>query len=184
MTNQSVPTLPPNTTSLERAIAVACAQIADIPVPIRELWNPDKCPVALLPFLARACSVDRWDEQWQEQTKRRAIKAAYYIHKHKGTIAAVRRVVVSMGYLTNIVEWWQMEPKGERGTFSLEVGVQDKGITEELYIEMTRLIDDARPLSRHIKTLNISLEVQIDAFSGVAIVDGDEMDVYPWRHYE
>jgi phage tail P2-like protein len=182
--NNIAPTLPPNTTALERAIAVACAKIVDIPVPIRDLWNPDRCRVDLLPFLAWACSVDRWDDTWPESIKRGSIKAAYYIHKHKGTIAAVRRVVESMGYLSKIVEWWQTEPKGQRGTFSLEVGVQDKGITEALYIEMARLIDDARPLSRHLKELQISLDLKIQSFSGVWINDGDEIDIYPWPSNE
>lgn len=180
MNKNNVPTLPPNTTPLERAVAIACAQIVDIPVPIRDLSNPDRCPVALLPFLARYFSVDRWDEAWPEPVKRNAIKAAFYIHKHKGTIAAVRRVVESMGYLSKIVEWWQTAPKGQRGTFSLEVGVQDKGITEALYIEMARLIDDARPLSRHLKELRISLDLKIQSYSGVLINDGDEIDIYPW----
>ena len=40
----------PNTTALERAIAVACAELVNVPVPLRDLWNADRCPVSLLPF--------------------------------------------------------------------------------------------------------------------------------------
>ncbi|WP_226941135.1 phage tail protein I [Janthinobacterium violaceinigrum] len=74
-----MPTLPPNTTALERTIAVACAELVNVPVPLRELWNADRCPVALLPFLAWACSVDRWDDNWPESIKRGTIKASYFI---------------------------------------------------------------------------------------------------------
>ncbi|KAB8065723.1 phage tail protein I [Janthinobacterium violaceinigrum] len=77
--NRTVPTLPPNTTALERTIAVACAELVNVPVPLRELWNADRCPVALLPFLAWACSVDRWDDNWPESIKRGTIKASYFI---------------------------------------------------------------------------------------------------------
>lgn len=178
--NNLVPTLPPNTTPLERAIAVACARIVDIPVPIRDLWNPDRCPVDLLPFLAWACSVDRWDDAWPESIKRGSIKAAYYIHKHKGTIAAVRRVVESLGYLIKITEWWQTEPRGRRGTFGLEVGVLDSGITDDMFIELERLIADAKPLSRHMVGLAIHLETRGKVFIGAQVYDGDEMTVYPW----
>ncbi len=61
-------------------------------IPLRTLYNPDTCPVHLLPHLAWAWSVDRWDPEWPESVKRAAIKASFYIHKHKGTIGALRRV--------------------------------------------------------------------------------------------
>ncbi|MFJ3315969.1 phage tail protein I [Herbaspirillum huttiense] len=175
-----VPTLPPNTTPLERALARACAALADTPVPIRDLWNPNRCPVDLLPFLAWSFSVDRWDDNWPESVKRGTIKAARYIHQHKGTIAAVRGVVESLGYIIKISEWWQTEPRGPRGTFALEVGVLDSGITDEMFLEMERLIDDAKPLSRHLIGLSIHLEVRGSAAIAVAAFLGDETTVYPY----
>ena len=56
--------LPGNASELERLAAEALAQIERVPVPIRDLWNPDTCPVALLPYLAWAFSVDRWSQAW------------------------------------------------------------------------------------------------------------------------
>ncbi|PJC95391.1 phage tail protein I [Janthinobacterium sp. BJB1] len=178
--NKNVPTLPPNTTALERAIAVACAELVNVPVPLRELWNADRCPVALLPFLAWACSVDRWDDAWPESIKRGTIKAAYFIHKHKGTIAAVRRVVESLGYLIRITEWWQTTPPGVPGTFRLDVGVLDTGITDAMFQEMERLIADAKPVSRHLTGLALYLETRGQVRIGLAAYHGDAMTVYPW----
>ena len=178
--NSIVPTLPPNTTALERAIAVACAELVNVPVPLRELWNADRCPVALLPFLAWACSVDRWDDAWPESIKRGTIKASYFIHKHKGTIAAVRRVVESLGYLIRITEWWQTTPPGVPGTFRLDVGVLDTGITDAMFQEMERLIADAKPVSRHLMGLALYLETRGQVQIGLAAYHGDAMTVYPW----
>ncbi|WP_017452859.1 phage tail protein I [Herbaspirillum rubrisubalbicans] len=172
--------MPPNTTPLERAMARACAALAGTPVPIRDLWNADRCPVDLLPFLAWSFSVDRWDDAWPESIKRGTIKAARYIHQHKGTIAAVRGVVESLGYIIKIREWWQTEPRGQRGTFALEVGVLDAGITDDMFLEMERLIDDAKPLSRHLTGLSIHLEVRGIAGIAVATFLGDETTVYPY----
>ena len=62
--------LPGNSTQLERDAAVALAQIQRVPIPIRLLWNPDLCPLAVLPYLAWSFSVDRWDSTWSESTKR------------------------------------------------------------------------------------------------------------------
>jgi phage tail P2-like protein len=172
--------LPINSTQLERAMEATFFEKTI--VPLRDLYNADTCPVHLLPHLAWAWSVDRWDYRWTEATKRAAIKASYYIHAHKGTIGALRRVVEPLGYLIEIIEWFNTVPPGVPGTFALKVGVLDTGITEEMYQELERLIDDAKPVTRHLVGLDIVLESHIDACVGVAVYDGDEIDVYPWSN--
>lgn len=169
--------LPLNSTPLERGIEAAFAETTLIP--LRTLYNPDTCPVHLLPHLAWAWSVDRWDPEWPEPVKRAAIKASFYIHKHKGTIGALRRVVEPLGYLIEVLEWWQTVPEGVPGTFALKVGVLDTGITEEMYLELERLIDDAKPVSRQLTGLAISLETQGDLNIAASLYEGDEIDVYP-----
>ncbi|MDD0985333.1 phage tail protein I [Pseudomonas shahriarae] len=171
--------LPGNATELERLAAQALAQIERVPVPLRDLWNPDVCPVALLPYLAWAFSVDRWSQSWPESAKRNSIKAAYFIHSRKGTIGALRRVVEPLGYLIEVREWWEELPLGVPGTFRLLIGVLDTGITETMYQELTWLIDDAKPLSRHLTELAISLESTGTVFIGACVYEGDELSVYP-----
>lgn len=171
--------LPGNATELERLGAEALAQIERVPVPLRDLWNPDTCPVALLPYLAWAFSVDRWSQAWPESAKRNAIKAAYFIHSRKGTIGALRRVVEPLGYLIEVVEWWETVPEGVPATFALKIGVLDTGITEEMYQELTWLIDDTKPLTRHLTGLAISLESTGSVFVGACVYEGDELSVYP-----
>lgn len=63
--------LPPGSSPLERRLAQTCSGISDLQVPLRDLWNPATCPVSFLPYLAWAFSVDRWDESWAENVKRR-----------------------------------------------------------------------------------------------------------------
>ena len=158
--------LPLNSTPLERAIEAA---MDDVPViPIRTLYNAQSCPAHLLHQLAWAWSVDRWDNRWSEKIKRSAIESAFYIHSHKGTIGALRRVVE-----------WQTLPLGVPGTFALKVGVLETGITEEMYRELVALIDDAKPLSRLLTELVISLETTgvINIYS--CVYEGEVIDVYP-----
>lgn len=171
--------LPTGSTPLERAATEAMAEAMALRVPLRDLWSPERCPLPLLPYLAWALSVDRWDQAWTEKTKRSVIKASFFVHKRKGTINAVRRVVEPLGYLIEVLEWWQTAPMGTPGTFALKVGVLDTGITEEMYQELERLIDDAKPVSRHLTGLAISLESKGDLNIGVALYEGDEIDVYP-----
>lgn len=169
--------LPINSTQLERAIEAATDEVTD--VPLRTLYNPDTCPAHLLHQLAWAWSVDRWDNKWSEAVKRSVIRSAFYVHAHKGTIGALRRVVEPLGYLIEIIEWFNTVPEGTPGTFALKVGVLDSGITEEMYQELERLIDDAKPVSRHLTGLAISLETEGSLNIAVALYEGDEIDVYP-----
>lgn len=68
----------------------------------------------------------------------------------------MRRVVEPFGFLIRIIEWWQT---GEApGTFRLDIGVQDRGITEDTYLELERLISDAKPCSRHMIGMSINLQ--------------------------
>lgn len=169
--------LPSGSSPLERRAAQACAGISDLNTPLRDLWNPDRCPVKFLPYLAWAFSVDRWDEKWAPAEKRKAVKDAFYIHRRKGTIAAIRRVIEAMGYSMSIAEWWQVADP--RGTFRLTIDVNEVGITEEIVRELERLIGDARPVSRHIAQLSIATKVSGFIYSAVSVHDGDIVTVYP-----
>lgn len=169
--------LPPGSSPLERSAAEACAGISDLNVPLRDLWNPVRCPVKFLPYLAWAFSVDRWDEKWTAAEKRKAVTDAFYIHRRKGTVAAIRRVIEAMGYSMSIAEWWEVADP--RGTFRLTIDVNDVGITDEIVNELERLIGDARPVSRHISQLTLSTSTRGTAFVGAAIVEGGITTVYP-----
>ncbi|WP_273820592.1 phage tail protein I [Pseudomonas asplenii] len=171
--------LPNNSTELERAIEAAADEVVE--VPLRTLYNPDTCPAHLLYQLAWAWSVDRWDNTWPEATKRAVCRSTFLVHSRKGTIGALRRVVEPFGYLIEVDEWWELEPAGVPGTFSLRVGVSDAGIDEQTYLELTRLIDDAKPVSRHMLGLDISLEARAPAYTAVPVSDGDVLEVYPWE---
>ncbi|MCC8364988.1 phage tail protein I [Xenorhabdus sp. PB61.4] len=170
--------LPVGSSPLEVAAAEALSCLAAVPVPIRDVWQPDRCPVRLLPYLAWAWSVDRWDMDWPEQVKRESIKAAMFVHKHKGTIGAIRRVVEPFGYLIRVIEWWQNHDAP--GTFRLDIGVMEIGITEATYYELERLISDAKPASRHLIGMSIQLETGGTAYCAVTSYDGDILTVYPY----
>lgn len=170
--------LPAGSSVLEVAAARACAKIDEIPAPLRQLWNAQTCPVELLPYLAWAWSVDRWDSAWSENAKRAVVAASEYVHKHKGTIGSLRRVVEPLGYLIRVSEWWQT---GETpGTFRLEVGVLDTGITEAMYTELERLIADAKPVSRHLIGLSLNLDANGSLPVAAACYSGDALTVYPY----
>ncbi len=98
--------LPPNATTEEVAIEQATARLGDIPVDIGRMWNPDTCPIELLPWLAWALSVDEWENRWSEHTQREVIKQSANLHRHKGTVGAVKNALSSIGVSVDFLEWF------------------------------------------------------------------------------
>lgn len=90
--------LPIGSTRLERKLSLTFASISDIPVPIHLTWQAKHCPASLLPWLAWSLSVDEWDDEWSEDQKRNTILESVNIHRTKGTVASIRRVLASVGY--------------------------------------------------------------------------------------
>lgn len=169
--------LPVGSSQLEVAAAEACARLQQLPVPLRTLWNPQTCPLPLLPYLAWAWSVDRWDQEWPEETRRAVVSASQFIHRRKGTISAIRRVVEPLGYVINVHEWWQTgEPPG---TFRLDIGVLESGIDETMFNEMERLIGDAKPVSRHLTGLTITQDIQGVVWLGPVQYDAETVTIFP-----
>lgn len=162
---------------LEQRAAAACSVISDLSVPLRDLWNPWRCPVKFLPYLAWAFSVDRWEETWTETAKRQAVSEAFWIHQRKGTVAAVRRVIETLGYSMTLQEWWEVADPA--GTFRLEIDLNEIGITEPMINELERIIGDAKPVSRHISQLMLSASSKGISNIGAALFDGEIITVYP-----
>lgn len=114
--------------------------------------------------------------------KAQRLRVFVFVHQHKGTISALRRVVEPLGFLIEVREWWQLNE--EPGTFRLVVGVLDSGITDEMYQELERLIEDAKPASRHLTGLAISLSATGELYVGAGCYDGDALTVYPYTPEE
>ncbi|HIH4623897.1 TPA: phage tail protein I [Klebsiella variicola] len=169
--------LPPSSTAWMRATEEATARLSAITVALRTVWTPTACPVDLLPYLAWALSVDRWDKSWPADKKITAIQQSYWLHRRKGTRAAVRRVIEDMGFSATFAEWF--DAGDEPGTFRLEVDVNEVGITPKTLDELNRLIGDAKPVSRHLAQMTVSTRSTGDAWAGAALFDGEMTTVYP-----
>ncbi|WP_429884766.1 phage tail protein I [Geoalkalibacter halelectricus] len=173
--------LPPNSTALERALEGATERIGAAAVPVSDLWNPDTCPAAALPWLAWALSVDVWDSAWSEDIKRRVIAESIAIHRRKGTVWAVREALRAAGYAEATVS--EGLPRLTYDGAQLHDGVEtyfggsrwalfdvhaDLGETEGLSASdrdrLVRLIDMAKPVSRHLREVSFGAHMadQVD----------------------
>ena len=75
--------LPPRSTRLQKALEQVTVDLLDLPVELRKLWSPEKCPASHLPWLAWGLSVDIWDANWPEAVKRAAIADAIAVQLYR-----------------------------------------------------------------------------------------------------
>lgn len=154
----------------------ASARVGDIPAPARELWDPDTCPAALLPFLAWALSVDAWNSNWPEHIKRSVVREAIAIQRRKGTAQSVRKVVQAFGGAVEIQEWWQLTPPGQPHTFQLVLTVAGHNGTpasaqfvDEVIAEVAR----TKPVRSHF-----TFTQGVQSVGGVGAVAGARVAIY------
>ncbi|MEI6418707.1 MAG: phage tail protein I [Sphingomonadales bacterium] len=142
--------LPPNATPQERGLEAATARLGDVPVPVGSLWDPARCPAALLPWLAWALSIDSWSADWPESVKRARIAAAIGIQRRKGTLAGIRAAVAVFGGAVAITEWWQKSPPGIPHTFDVTLSTNASAdLVEAAIAEIAR----AKPARSHFDFL-------------------------------
>ncbi len=155
--------LPPNATPLQKDIEAATASrllSLDTDV-LRRIINPDQCPVALLPWLAWAMSVDVWNNDWPLDTQRKVIRESVQVHTQKGTIGALRRALSAFLYAELRIEEW-FEYGGEPYTFRVRAVFSEEGFsvsdTELIY----STIMQTKNLRSHLDYLRPELETVND----------------------
>lgn len=167
--------LPPNSTALERALAAVGASATDLAVPIRELWDPNTCPLELLPWLAWAWSVDEWDDAWSEQQKRETVRQALPVQRIKGTLGAVRKAVAALGPEVRVQEWFAQDPPGQPYTFRLLVDIDQEALTQNDQASLLRIVETTKNLRSHLET--VLLNVSSQAGPRTAVVAGIGVDL-------
>jgi phage tail P2-like protein len=159
--------LPPNATPLERALEAGTARLADVPVPLRQLYNPDTCPMEVLPWLAWHLSIESWKPYWSEGVKRARVRNAIAIHRQKGTAKSVKDVVAAFGGDIVLREWWQETPMGEPHTFKLVMalsGNEGQTATAEFVDDVIAEVSRTKPVRSHFtftQGINTSMQVAV-----------------------
>lgn len=181
MTAAPASLLPWNATPQERALEAATARVGAVPVPVRALWNPDTCPAAQLPWLAWALSVDVWDADWTDAQKRAAVRSSFAVHQRKGTVGAVLASLASLGWATDVVEWFEDAPAAAPYTFRVEAELDARGIAPGLYEEIERLALAAKNVRSHLTRISLLSRLPCTIFVGGAITSAEIVDVLPYQ---
>lgn len=175
--------LPYNATPQERALAETTARISDVPVVVREVWNPDTCPSNVLPWLAWAFSVDDWDTSWTDEQKRRVIKESVYSQRIKGTIGAVTRQLAALGYEFQILEWFQQVPQGAPYTFNVYITSSQYPITPTDFQKILQVIDTNKNLRSHMGETQLIVKSEDRTTVGIVCGTGNKINLTNYTRF-
>lgn len=169
--------LPANTTAQERALDDAASRLGDVPVVVREMWNPDICPANLLAWLAWAFSVDEWDPAWTDAQKRATIKRSIEVHKYKGTIGAVREALAALSFDARVQEWFNQIPEGDPYTFRVLLEANQVGISQTALQGLISLIMQTKNLRSHLDRVDLSVVTSAGPAAAVVGAVGSDIVV-------
>lgn len=148
--------LPTGSTALEKALEQVAFALTDLPTPIRDVWSPATCPIALLPWLAWGLSIDLWDSNWSEAQKRAAVADAIAFQRRKGTPASLRVVLDRFDPLIGLVEWFEDRGNLDPYTFRLELPtLLESTVTfdENMVAQILRDIAQVKPVRAHMSAV-------------------------------
>lgn len=115
------------------------------------LANIDKLNSVQLDHVALGFDVRPWRDSWSVALKRSAVKANIINKRKRGTRAAIKAALESLGSAARIVSWYEKDPPGTPGTFTIYVtlnGSEDVA-SAEMQEDIQLVIDEVKPFSRH-----------------------------------
>jgi P2-related tail formation protein len=119
--------------------------------------------------------VDSWDANWSEKQKRDAIAASIEVHRHKGTVGALKRALQAVGYEVLIDENTQTPY-----TFRLRVNVTHKPITDEkIFNEVERIALENKNARSHLVGIDQYFALNAQTKIGVLTIDGEDTKIWP-----
>ena len=172
--------LPPSASHLEVALSRAMARLANVPPFCRQMWDPATCPPSHLPWLAWAVSVDEWDSAWSDAQKRGVIEASYQVHRHKGTVGAVRRALAALGYNTELSEWFDWTPQGEPYTFGVMGEIGDSGLPPTMYDDIERVALATKNVRSHLAWIRLRATVRGKFYVGGTTISAEVVEIEPY----
>lgn len=155
--------LPHNATAQERALEAVVGPPLFTKAPLREIWDPDRCPAELLPWLAFAMSVDEWNPTWPEVVKREVIQQSFHVHQRKGTRGAVRRAVESILGDIEIIE-----RAGDLAPHEFKVVVSGSLPSDHAYSSVLKVIANTKPVRSHLKSIQVKRNGRAEFAIGTA----------------
>ncbi|EOX8480704.1 phage tail protein I [Salmonella enterica subsp. indica] len=181
--------LPPPLASDERfsiLANIAAERFAQLDMTTLLVYLVDVVDASALPSLAEQFHVqglEGWLFASDEQEKRELIKQAIELHKYKGTVWAVRRVLEILSLPGAITEWF--EYGGKAYFFKVDIELVNQGMDENLSNNLVELIHQYKNVRSKLEALIIWIINQsVIPIIGCALYGGEITTVLPFQILE
>lgn len=174
---------PPKVGKADRSLELATARLAAVPVTFDRVWDPATCPASLLPWLAWGLSIDVWDPEWSEATKRQMIAEAVARQRRKGSVKAVREVLDAFGVGLQLIEWFDLPDQLPPYTFEVRLPVEGGETILASFIEkVADQVGRVKPARAHFgvaQTLDAAADVGVIAYARAAVSRREDVSQAP-----
>ena len=164
---------------------IAAERFAQLDLTALMVYLIDQVDASALPALAEQFHVqglEGWLFTTDEREKRELIKQAIELHKYKGTIWAVRRVLEILSLPGTISEWF--EYGGRAYFFKVDIALVDKGLDENLFNDLVELIHEYKNTRSKLEALIVWIINQSAIpVIGCALYGGELTTVLPFQIY-
>lgn len=162
---------------------IAAERFAQLDLTALMVYLVDLVDASALPVLAEQFHVqglEGWLFTTDEREKRELIKQAIELHKYKGTIWAVRRVLEILSLPGTISEWF--EYGGRAYFFKVDIELVDKGMDENLFNDLVELIHEYKNTRSKLEALIVWIINQSAIpVIGCALYGGELTTVLPFQ---
>ncbi len=138
----------------------------------------DKLSGNVLDELAWGFHVDAYNALADDAEKRRMIKNSFMIHKFKGTVYAVRKIVESVFEEAGFIEEW-FQYNGNPYHFRVDVYCQSRGVTAADQLRALRLVEAGKNLRSEIDGIRLILSQGVNQTIAAVGTWGALLEVYP-----
>lgn len=116
----------------------------------------DQLPEDLLDILAKDFAVDWYDRSYTLEEKRKTIKGSFYVHRHRGTKAAVEKAISAIYPNPEVLEWF--EYGGNPYHFKLRITVDFATLNQTKHQQVLQKISCYKNLRSHLDGVVYSIE--------------------------
>ena len=164
------------------ALGQVAARISDVDLSQLMIYLVDTVNASALPHLAEQLHVlgEGWQFAGDDGERRRLLKRAVELHRHKGTRWAIQQVLEMLEMSGKVSEWF--EYGGQPYHFKVDVDLTTRGVDEATFDDLVKLINEYKNVRSHLEQLAISLSnvSQVPALTAT-VLSGEVATVFPYQ---